>query len=389
MRVGILAPAAYPIPPLKYGGTERVIYHLIKGLKELGHEPILFGPGDSQVSCEVIPTTEESIPFQKQIVEEAIVAGERKAAMRNALEVIKKNIDKIDVLHVHESTEDCDVTELNIPMISTLHGPFTFRNIDFFRERNKKMLWVSISNNQTVPLKNLNYLGTIYNAMDPDEFQFSDEPQNQVCWVGRFSAEKGTHLALELAERLKLDIVLGGKVDFVDREYFVGKCYPQIILAEGHKVNYLGELAMKEKVEAFRNSFVNLHLANWREPFGLTVVEAQMCGTPTLGFRRGALPEIIEDGVNGILVEDIEEGAARINEAKNLDREKILEIAKENFHYRLMCKRYELAYEKAIEVFNNNLFQKEEELKSFLQRTTQEIKQIRNGMQRVQSIINS
>jgi glycosyltransferase involved in cell wall biosynthesis len=380
MRVGILAPAAYPIPPLKYGGTERVIYHLIKGLKELGHEPILFGPGDSQVSCEIIPTTEESIPFETQIVEEAIVAGERKAVMRNSLKVIKENIDKIDVLHVHESTEDCDVTELDIPMLSTLHGPFTFRNMDFFRERNRKMLWISISNSQTVPLKDLNYLATIYHGMDPDDFQFNNEPQNQACWVGRFSAEKGTHLVLELAERLKINIVLGGKVDFVDREYFVEKCYPQIILAQGHKVNYLGELAMKEKIETFRNSFVNLHLANWREPFGLTIVEASMCGTPTLAFRRGALTEIIEDGVNGILVDDIEEAAARINETKDLDREKILEIAKENFHYRLMCKRYELAYQKAIEVFSNNLFQKEEELKEYLKRTKQAISQIQNNI---------
>lgn len=377
MRIGILASPVYPIPPLKYGGTERVIHYLIRGLKELGHEPVLFASGDSQASCEIIPIIDQSIPFQSQIVEEAVVAGVRKATLLNAIDIIKENLHRIDVLHIHELTDDLDFSQLHIPKLTTLHGPFHFRNMDFYNKVNDHMLFAAISNSQRVPMPHLNYMGTIYNGMDPDDFLFNATPQEQVSWVGRFSAEKGTHLALELAEKAKLDIVLGGKVDFLDREYFIEKCYPSIIRPMGHKVDYLGELGHKERNEVFGDSFLNLHLAPWREPFGLTVVEAALCGTPTLTFNRGAMLELVEDKKTGLIVEDIEEAYARYAEAKNIDRALVRDQAARRFNHNVMARRYVKAYENAIDIYNNRLLSKKTKLANVLERSNREVAAIR------------
>lgn len=377
MRIGILASPAYPIPPLKYGGTERVIYHLIRGLKQLGHEPVLFGAGDSQVDCEIIPIAAKSLPFERDLVDEAQTASIRKQAMMHACEIVQDNLSKIDILHVHESVPYCDVSKLDIPVVTTMHGIFHFNNMDFFLERNRNMLWVNISESQKSTLPQLNYIGTVHNGLDVNEFECNDHPvADQMCWVGRFSAEKGTHLAMQLAHKANYKLVMGGKIDFVDREYFIEQCYPYITSFDNNKVTYLGELGMSEKLNVFKNSYANLHLAPWREPFGYTVIEAALCGTPTIGFNRGALKETIVDGETGLLVEDIEEAFVRLPELQHINRKKVADRAAKLYNHILMTKKYVKAYEHAIDIYNSGAFEDANKMKKLLEKSQAEVAKV-------------
>jgi len=347
MRVAIIANPYLQIPPPKYGGTEQMIYYLIKGLQEEGHEPILFGPGDSTVDCELIPIVRNHrffprLPKELQKFQNYIRRVNKRTASK-----IYKMLPEIDVIH----SEEYDLIDFaDFPNVTTLNGPITFDNLKYFSER-KKLNYVSISENQRNAYPDLNYIGTVYNGEDPSEFPFVKRPKNYVCFLGRFDEEKSPHLAIELAINLGIPIKVAGKTDFLGFRYFREKVRPLF----GHPlVEYLGELDFDEKVKLLSHAKCNLHPTHFREPFGLTVIEAAYCGTPTLAIARGAMPELIEHGKTGMLVEDYIEGFHAIGECFKMDREYIAKRARKKFNYHNMTKGYIRTYRKAIKMANNN-----------------------------------
>lgn len=350
MRVAIVANPFAKIPAKKYGGTETVIYYIIKGLLEMGHEPILLGTGDSKVDCELIPITQRAEFYPKSSATIKAYQLRVRQIHNRTGKILKKLMPEIDVIHSH----GFDMKPFaDFPHIITLHNPFLFKgrdfyfnplSIDYYRER-KDLNYVSISENQRQAYPDLNYVATVHNGEDPSLFPIIKEPENYVCFLGRFDEEKGPHLAIELAVNMGIKIKLAGKTDFLGYRYFRNKIRPFL---DHPLVEYQGELGFKDKVRLLSHAKCNLHPTYFREPFGLTVMEAAYCGTPTLAIRRGAMPELIEDGRTGILVEDFIEGFHTIDNCFAMDREYIANRARKLFNYKVMAGKYEKAYRKVI-----------------------------------------
>lgn len=344
MRVAIVAGPFIPVPPLGYGGTETVIDNLIKGLMELGHEPILLGPGDSRVNCQVIPITEKAqyFPRTKKGLNEH--AKKLKEANNVIAAKLKSILPVIDIIHSH----GYDMSAFNnFPNVTTLHNKILFEDIDYFMKR-KSLPYVSISINQQAVIPDLNYAGVVYNGEDPGKFALIQRPKNYLCFLGRFDRDKNPDLAIKLAISLKTKIKLAGKIDHEGREYFRDEVKKYL----GHPlVEYLGEIGFQDKLELLSNAKCNLHPTSFREPFGLTVLEAAYCGTPTLAIARGSMPELIEPGRTGLLVEDLLEGRHHIEECYKMDREYIALRSRKLFNYQTMAKEYLAVYKKVIKTY--------------------------------------
>jgi glycosyltransferase involved in cell wall biosynthesis len=352
MRIAIVSSPYLPIPLIKYGGTERVITYLIKGLLEAGHEPVLLAPGDSKVDCELIPICEASIDFVKTKAELPDFENKVNLALNTTKEKLNEIKSEVDIIHSH----GFDLSQFqDFPNLTTLHGVFDFRSINKIQEGNReKLYYASISKNQEEILPNLQYTGVAYNGLDPEEFPIVEQPEDYVCFLGRLDREKNPHKAIQLAINLGIKIKLGGKVDFQGEDYFKQEVEPYL----NHPlVEFLGELGFKEKVEMISNAKCNFHPINFREPFGLSVLEAAYCGTPTLANFRGSMPELIEDGRTGILVEDFEEGVHQVEKCFAMDRNYIANRARMLFNYRTMTKQYLLAYQKVIDIFENKKYE--------------------------------
>jgi glycosyltransferase involved in cell wall biosynthesis len=345
MRIGIIASPYLPIPPKKYGGTERIIYFLVKGLQELGHEVILFAPGDSEVDCRLIPICEKSIPFGQTKEEDNSLQEIRDQVVKNTNDLIRKHISELDIIHSH----GVDLIDFqDFPNLTTLHGPILLEHLDYFDAR-RQLFFISISKNQQETFPDLQYVGVAYNGLDPQPFIFNPEPEDYLCFLGRMDREKNPHLAIQLALQLEMKIKLAGKIDYGGSDYFEQECRQYL---DNPLVEYLGELDMEEKIKLISKAKCNLHATGFREPFGLSVLESAYCGTPTLAINRGSMPELIEEGRTGLLVEDFTEGYHKIQEAFAMDREYISQRARLLFNYKIMAKQYLLAYEKVINLFH-------------------------------------
>ncbi|HZP55458.1 MAG TPA: glycosyltransferase family 4 protein [Candidatus Saccharimonadales bacterium] len=345
MKIAIIGNPYYPVPPTKYGGTERVICNLIKGLKERGHEPILLAPADSKVDCELIPICKESLPFPVKMSSTYRLAIQQ--ALRNTKKELQKLAPAVDIINSH----DFDLKDFQeYPNVMTIHGHIGFENLPYFQER-QNQFFISISKNQQAAFPSLKYAGVAYNGLDPVEFPIIKAPENYLCFFGRFDLDKSPHLAIQLAIALGMRIKLAGKTDLQGYDYFNKEIKPYL---KHPLVEYLGEINTKEKIDLAGNARLNLHpLLGRREPFGLTVIESAYCGTPTMAINKASMPELIEDGKSGLLVEDFIEGYHRIKEGFSIDREYVAKRARKLFNYQSMTKQYLRAYRRVINEYKS------------------------------------
>lgn len=342
MRIAITAAPHFPVPPKAYGGTERVIYYLIKGLLELGHEPILLGTDDSKVDCELIPTVSKSIAYPKRRIYFDAYQKWVKTVEKRTYRELRKILPRVDIIHSH----GLDLKNFqDFPNVTTIHNMIQFEDLNYFLER-KHFPFVAISKNQKMSLPILNYAGVVYNGMDPQEYTVVTKPKNYLSFFGRLERHKGTHLAIQLALSKKIPIKLAGKLDFHSSSYYKEEIRQYM---SNPLVEYLGEIPEEEKKKLAANAVCNLHpLEGWREPFGLTLLEAGYAGTPTLGMNKGSLPEIIQNGKNGMLVEDFIEGYTTLDECLQLDRNDVAKNMRNRFNYMKMAKGYVDIYKKVI-----------------------------------------
>lgn len=346
MRVAIVSDPYVPVPPKKYGGAEQVVDNLIKGLMELGHEPILFAPGDSKVACELIPTAPRSVSFSPTKADTQSHHKKLAIIARNTEDLLRKNLHRIDIIHSHSQVESAfDIRHFaDFPNVTTMHNPVNFHDIDYYKKR-RDLNYISISKNQQEAFPDLNYVGVVYNGEDPSGFPIVHEPEDYVCFLGRFDREKNPHLAIRLAVSHGIKIKIAGKIDHKSEGYFQEEVEPFL----SHPlVEYLGELDFEAKVEVISKAKCNLHPTGFREPFGLTVIEAAYCGTPTLAIRKGAMPELIEDGRTGVLVEDFIEGFHKLQQCFDMDRLYTAKRARSLFNYRNMAEQYVKIYESVL-----------------------------------------
>jgi glycosyltransferase involved in cell wall biosynthesis len=352
LRIGQISPLNLPIPPKKYGGTERVIFWLCEELKKMGHEVFLFGTGDSKVSCKLIPIVKRALWKNKKIKEYAPYYALEMAIISKMAEKLK-----LDILHDHLGPWSLTLYgKLKIPILHTLHVPFQEREdrIFVYKKLNAKLVSISFAQRKSAP--NLNYVANVYNGIDISKFPFNKKPKNYFIWVGELSRRKGILEVIEIAKRTKINFYLAGRIpppkQFEDYQFF--KKFVEKRLNKG-KIRYLGELSQRKLSFYYRKAIAFLYPLQWEEPFGLTMVESMACGTPVIAFKRGSVPEVVKDKLTGFVIEPFKKGKqnfedfiSAIESISNIKRENCREWVEKKFTKEKMAREYEKVYYKIL-----------------------------------------
>ncbi len=352
MKILQVAPLEEKVPPQKYGGTELIVSNITEELVRRGHDVTLFASGDSKTSAKLFAPIEKSV---RNLFNENEMKDGREFWLVNALSTLITLIDELrpDVIHSHVgwplvTFADRIYKEFHIPILTTLHGPLSVVQEKYAYSESKTAKFVSISNNQRKALPNINYINTVYNGIDLNIFNFNPpevlhfRAREYFSFLGRISPEKGLHELCEMIKKTNEKLVIAAKVDVMDQKYFDEEILPFI---DGEQIKFIGEVDHEGKNKLLKNSKGLLMWLNWEEPFGLVTIEANACGTPVIVNRRGAMPEIIQNGVNGFLVDSLDEMQQKLSEVQTIDPQVCRNIVEEKFSVRAMVDGYENVYE--------------------------------------------
>ena len=311
MRIAQVAPLFERIPPVAYGGTERVVAYLTDALVELGHDVTLFASGDSQTRARLVAASERSLRLD---------AGcrDQMAPQVLQLELLSKCAHQFDVIHFHTGFLHLPLARhLRAPSVTTMHGRLDLPELVPLMGEFADVPLVSISNDQRRPFPMLNWCATVYHGLPPRLLPFEACPGDYVAFVGRISPEKRLDRAIEIAGRAGLQLRVAAKIDAVDRAYFAREIEP--LMRQPH-VHYLGEIGETQKAALLGGAQALLFPIDWPEPFGMVVIEALSCGTPVLAWPGGSVPELIEPGVNGWIVDSIDDAVDALGRVAAIDR---------------------------------------------------------------------
>jgi len=334
MRVAILSPVAWRTPPRKYGPWEQVASSLAEGLVARGMEVTLFATGDSLTSgkldyvCDT-PYAENSSLDPK--VWECLHISH-----------LMEKADEFDIIHNHFDFLPLTYSQLiETPMITTIHGFSSPQIIPVYKKYNKSTAYVSISNSDRH--RGLKYLQTIYHGINPDDFAFRSRKEDYLLYFGRIHPDKGTHLAIEIANAAGHRLKLAGLIQ--DEHYFNSQIKPHI---DSGEIVYAGNAGPVIRNELLGDAKALLHPICFEEPFGLSVIEAMMSGTPVIAYAKGSMPELIINGTTGFLVRDVGEAVKAVNNLTSIDPNDCHEHAIRHFSQERMIDEYIDAYKKVL-----------------------------------------
>jgi glycosyltransferase involved in cell wall biosynthesis len=340
MHVAQVAPLWERVPPPGYGGIELIVGLLTDELVRRGHEVTLFASGDSVTLAQLSAVHECALRLDERIREPGIYDMMQLAR-------VYQEAERFDLIHAHVGCSALPFAQLvEVPTVHTLHGIFTPDNAKLYRQF-RHQPYVSISDAQREPDLALNCVATVYNGIDAKLYRFCPEPEEPpyLAFVGRISPEKGPLQAIEAARRAGWTLKMAGKVDPVDRAFFAERVRP---LIDGEQIQYLGEVSHLQKAELLRGAVGTLFSIQWREPFGLVMIESMACGTPVIGMALGAAPEVIEDGLSGFLVHSVDEMVERIADLGALDRRACRDRVVARFTVERMTDGYEAVYQQVL-----------------------------------------
>lgn len=342
LRIAQIAPIIERVPPKKYGGSERVVHVLTEGLVSKGHQVTLFASGDSLTSAKFISVYPRSLREAK--IKDLYGMNDLSLLHFGKPYTLQ---DKFDVIHDHNGVLSLPTAQLSeTPVVMTLHGAFNSTNRHLYSLFNNPYL-VAISHAQakSAPL-NANVIGVVHNGLKMDKYPFSEEHDGYLLYVGRISMEKGTHYAIEVAQALDLPLIIAAKLDqAIDVAYFNEYIKPCL---SDERIRWIGEVDEAERNKLMSKALCLLHPVTWKEPFGLTLIEAMACGCPVVAFEKGSIPEIIIDGKTGFVVDDIEKMIDAVEKTTSLDRGFCRKHALENFNVNKMVDQYEQIYYKIL-----------------------------------------
>lgn len=359
MKIAQIAPPWISIPPKQYGGTEAVISNLVEELVAEGHDVTLYTPESSRTSARQVSF------FSKALYEDGVPWRAHLKAeyhMYKAIEDVKEQ--SFDIVHTHLSASpDLHIfpltASLPTPHVSTLHSNFPFDHSQGWQGDADRyyMDWaagvpvvtISESARKQVPYP-LNFAGVVYNGISMQQYMPSGRPLGDfLMWFGRFSPEKGAHIAIEAAKRAQIPLIMGGTIDRSSKEamrYFQDTIKPQV---DNRQIRYLGPINLKQKVSYLSRARAFLNPIEWEEPFGMVMIEAMALGCPVISFARGAAPEVVGHGKTGFLVQNLDEMLERIPHIEEIDRAATRQHVEENFSARVMAHRYLKIYQQIIE----------------------------------------
>ena len=336
LRIGVLSPPMLPIPPARYAGTERIVAALVDGLHRRGHLVTLFAPGDSQVDCDLVPTIPQSLwvtGYRGDLGAYQNLTLAKAWAMSNAF----------DVIHSHLDTTGLPFARwCSTPVVSTMHGRLDGMGHPALLDEFRDVPLVAISESQRRWSPHANWVATIHHGLALAGAPFGASPGSYLAFVGRIAPEKGVTDAIALARTTGLRLRIGAKV-YDQREWDLFDEVVVPAIDEGI-VEYLGEVGPRERDELFVGALATVMLGAWPEPFGLVAIESMATGTPVIARRAGALPEIVEHGRSGFLVDDLQEAVLAVERAEGLDRRHVRQSALGQFSVDRMLDEYEVLY---------------------------------------------
>jgi len=339
MRIAQVAPLYESVPPKYYGGTERVVSYLTEELVCQGHEVTLFASGDSVTKAHLVAACRRSLRMDKHCVD-------RMAHHILMLEHMLQRAAEFDIVHFHTDYLHFPLSRREqITHVTTLHGRLDIPDLVPLHQEFRDMPVISISDGQREPLPWANWQATVYHGLPADMYQFRDEPGSYLAFLGRVSPEKRVDRAIEIAKQVRIPLKIAAKVDRVDTDYFETVVEP---LLRHPFVEFVGEIGEGEKAEFLGNAYALLFPIDWPEPFGLVMIEAMACGTPVIAYRGGAVPEVMEEGHTGFIVEGLEDAVEAVLRVPELSRKRCREVFDQRFTAARMAHDYVQVYERLI-----------------------------------------
>ncbi|MTE22188.1 glycosyltransferase [Streptomyces sp. TRM43335] len=333
----MVAPPWFDLPPRGYGGIEAMCADLVDALVERGHQVTLIAAGRNGTRARLVRTYD--VPQGPRLGEPLPEVLHAAAAGR-----ILSDLD-VDVVHDHSLAGPLLARGRNVPTVVTVHGPVEGEPGEYYRQLGDSVHLVAISDAQRRPAPELNWCGTVHNALRPEDFPYRPDKEDWVLFLGRCTPDKGMHLAIDAARAAGREIRLAAKCsEPAEREYFEAEIRPRL----GDGVEWLGEVGGVRKKELLARARCLLFPLRWEEPFGMVMIEAMACGTPVVTLRRGSVPEVVEDGATGLVRDDPAELPEALEAVGDLDPARCRKSVVERFRPEIMAAGYEAAYLRAI-----------------------------------------
>jgi glycosyltransferase involved in cell wall biosynthesis len=341
MRIAQVAPLTEAIPPKLYGGTERVVYWLTEALIALGHDVTLFASGDSSTSAKLEAIWPRALRLDGSV-------RDPYSLHFVMLEHVFRKASEFDFLHFHLDYYPFSLfSRQRTPFVTTLHGRLDLPEHQPVFDTYSSIPVVSISDSQRRPVPQARWVKTIHHGLPEDLLQPVDCKPEYLAFLGRIAPEKAVDRAIHIAQHYGIPLKIAAKVDKADRVYFEERIKP---LIRPPAVEYIGEISDQEKSRFLSGAIALLVTIDWPEPFGLVMIEAAACGTPVIAFNRGSVPEVVEDGVTGFIVEDETSAMGVIDRVHHLDRKTIRARFEKRFTARRMAEEYLAVYRSLSEV---------------------------------------
>jgi glycosyltransferase involved in cell wall biosynthesis len=333
MKIAQIAPLYEAVPPKFYGGTERIVAHLTNALVELGHDVTLFASADANTQAKLVAVRDQAIRLDAYPLKSDLAAH---LSMMHELHSRRK---KFDILHFHVDLVHFPFFEDFAPRtLTTLHGRLDLKDLADAYSRWRDYALVSISDNQRLPLADANWLDTVHHGLAEHIYTFNERPRDPyLAFLGRISPEKRPDRAIAIAKRLGMRLKVAAKIDAADVSYFRNEIAP---LLDDPLIEFVGEIGDAEKSAFLGNASALLFPIDWPEPFGLVMIEAMACGTPIVAWRCGSVPEIVDQGKTGFIVESEDQAVSAILDLAQIDRKTVRRVFEERFSAPVMARHY-------------------------------------------------
>jgi glycosyltransferase involved in cell wall biosynthesis len=338
MKIAQVAPLFERVPPRFYGGTERVVSYLTEELVRQGHDVTLFASGDSKTSADLVRCCDVALRLNPVVVDPTpyhVIM----------LEEVRRRADQFDVIHFHIDFLHCPlVRDFAQRTVTTLHGRLDLPHIVPFYTVFYEFPLVAVSDDQRKYLRGVNWAGTVHHGLPRDLLPFQPKASGgYLAFLGRIAPEKRPDTAIEIAARTGMPLKIAAKVDRVDLAYCREKISPMV---KAHaNVEFVGEIAEHQKAAFLGQASALLFPVDWPEPFGLVMIEAMACGTPVIALNRGSVPEVIEQGVSGFIVDTVDQAVAAVQRVAKLDRAKVRAAFERHFTAERMARDYLNVYQ--------------------------------------------
>lgn len=332
MRIAILAPIHWRTPPRRYGGYEIIASHIAEGMVKMGHSVTLYATEDSLTSGKLRSVC------PRPLEEDRTLEGKVFQYLHSALPF--EEADEFDIIHNHYDAYPLVFSKLvKTPVVTTIHG-FTNSSVTKIYEKYENTHYVSISYADRKNGPKMNWTANIYHGIPVEEYVFENSPQDYFCFLGRICADKGIHLSIQIARKLGIKLKLAGLIPNDSKDYFEKEVKPYL----SSTIEYLGEISNEEKKTLLQNAQCLLHLNTYPEGFGIPLIEAMACGTPVIGMNNGSIPEVVEDGRTGYVVDTVTEAEHAIKKISSISRKSCRKRVETFFSVERMLTDYERVY---------------------------------------------